>query len=635
MNIRCMNCMEEYSDEFEICPHCGYIRGTEPEEVYHLWPETILNGRYIIGVVVGFGGFGITYKAWDAQLEKVVAIKEYFPSSLVNREEDNIHVRLYSDKGKDEYEKGLERFMDEARSTAKFSKHPNIVNVFEYFEENGTAYIVMEYLEGLSLKNYIRENGDCIDYETAINISLSVIEALRSIHKEKILHRDISPDNIFICIPDKIKVIDFGAARISDEEQERTRSIVLKPGYAPPEQYRSKSKQGPWTDIYALGATLYHMVTGFAPEESSNREAGTVIKEPKEINLDIPDFLNNTIMMAMSINPELRFQNVDQMEEALLEQRKVTSLAENLRRRKKKRIITISIAAAIIMIGTIVSLFIFNRMKFDAELKPATVTVWIPQDDEGSEEQFLSRIEKFKQDYPHIEVEVTCIPHDEYYQRIAEAAKDDKLPTLFVSTYVDSTVLDETVKLDDVFKVADKNELFYMNDYKKYFPDRNQVPTGLNISMIYRNDKVEIISEENSYDIFLNDESKYYISGTDKYSDIQNNMGGKYSLSLDFPDECINACFVESWSVSDDVNHDEQAAGMRIISYLLGETGQDVYYVQDNNGVPLNKNVFKEYIDVNYELEILKDIMNKVVFDKSELFKIQDKCDVEYKLLNN
>ena len=459
MYIRCMNCMSEYDDKYEICPHCGFIRGTKPKEIYHLKPETILNGRYIIGVVVGYGGFGIIYKAWDAQLEKVVAVKEYFPSVLVNRAEDNIYVRLYSDKGREEFNKGLERFIDEAKSTAKFSKHPNIVNVFDFFEENGTAYIVMEFLDGISLKKFIKENGN-VDYNMAVNTTLSVLDALKAIHKEKILHRDISPDNIFLCIPDKVKVIDFGAARISDEEAEKTRSIILKQGYAPPEQYRRKSKQGPWTDIYALGATLYNMVTGVTPDEASDRVVDDELKEPKVLRPDIPEYLNNTIMTAMSVNPELRFQNASQMKDAILEQKKVTTLAENLRRRKRKRFVTISIAAVIILIGTFISLFIYDRIKFDAKLKPATVTVWLPfEEGDDAEAQFLNRLENFKKDYPHIDVEIRSIPKDEYEKVIMDAAINDELPTLFVSTYADERIMEETVELDEVFRVAKKDDL--------------------------------------------------------------------------------------------------------------------------------------------------------------------------------
>ena len=154
---------------------------------------------------------------------------------------------------------------------AKFSQHANIVNVYDYFEANNTAYIVMEYMDGISLKDYLKKMGGKVSPAAALEIIRPVMEALKAIHAEGVVHRDISPDNIFILKNGQVKVLDFGAARLSVGDEEKTLSVVLKPGYAPPEQYRSKSRQGPFTDIYALGATLYRMLTGMAPEESVDR----------------------------------------------------------------------------------------------------------------------------------------------------------------------------------------------------------------------------------------------------------------------------------------------------------------------------------------------------------------------------
>lgn len=638
MRIRCMQCMELYDDEYEVCPHCGFLRGTEPTEIYHLKPETILHERYCVGVVVGFGGFGITYKAWDMQLEKVVAVKEYYPSGLVNRAPDGIHVRLYAEKAKPEFELGLERFLEEARSTAKFGQHPNIVNVYDFFEEYGTGYIIMEYLDGISLKEYLRMSGGKLDIDTSTNVLLSVIEALKVIHKEKILHRDISPDNIFICIPDKIKLIDFGAARISDGEKEKTMSIVLKPGYAPPEQYRSKSKQGPWTDIYALGATMYQMVTGEIPTESVNRVVEDDVKEPSEINPEIPESLNNAIMMAMALNQDLRFQNVNQFEEAILHQRKVLSLKADLKRRKRRRLIWTSIIVGVIGIGIAVSSFVYNKMKFNAELKEATVEVWIPVDSDStlySEESFRKRIQNFEQDYPHITVNVQEVPSDQYYEKLQSAAEADALPDLFMSTGASKELLACTSKLDDVFKVVDEEEYYLLEQYEDYFPEKTQMPTGLKIAVGFKS-KLDTTGHSNDFQSFINGESLYYVATTGSdYVDVQNEFAGRYDIIIDLPklETGIQACFTETWSVSNQGDSDEQAAATRIICYLLSETSEDIFYVQNEGGTPLNKKVFNDYIDVNWEIEEIRNYVDGFVIDKENLFDLKKYCDEEHETL--
>lgn len=634
MKIRCMNCMETYDDEYEICPHCGYVIDTEPDEIYQMKAGVILHDRYKVGVVVGFGGFGITYKAWDTQMDKVVAIKEYFPSSLVNRDIDGIGVNLYSEKNREEFDKGLIRFLEEGKRTAMFGEHPNIVNVYDLFQENDTGYIIMEFLDGVSLKDFILLNDGRIDTDTAIDILLSVITALKSMHKEKILHRDISPDNIFICLNKKIKLIDFGAARISNEE-EKTMSVVLKPGYAPPEQYRNKSIQGPWTDIYALGATMYYAITGVVPDESVDRMVNDEIKHPKELNPEVPDFIDTALMVAMALTPELRFQNVTQFEEAILHQRKVRTVEEDLKRRKKTRLVVAGIVSAVLLMGIFISVGIYNKIKFDAELEPTTILVWIPapKGELSAEEQnFYSRITQFQTDYPHIEIEVEVIPEDRYYNRLIEASDKGKLPDLFVSTFASDEVLVNTTGLDDVFNAVDKEDLYLLSDYKNFFSEKNQMPTGVDIAVVYESEVAESAVGENSIEAFLAEEDRYLVAGTSDYSYIQSNFGGKYKILIDdvYGDGKIQACFVDAWSVSKQSGDEEQVAAKRVIAYLLGEAAQDVYYNQDANGTPLNKSCFDNYININWELKEIGMYMEDIQVNDENLFELDDVCKEKY-----
>lgn len=283
-----------------------------------LKPGVILKERYKIEEVIGAGGFGITYRAWDPLLQSYVAIKEYYPSGIATRSADSSKVCVPVGQEQREYHRGRIRFLKEAQDVARFQSEPNIVSIYDYLEENDTAYMVMEYLHGCTLKQYIREHGGRLDTDHILHICLSVLDALAVVHKAGMIHRDISPENIFICEDLTVKLIDFGAAKQVYLHGEQTMSVVLKPGYAPPEQYAKKDKQGPWTDIYALGATLYFAATGEKPEESFGRVLEDTIKPVCEVNPEIPRAMSQVIMRAMSVKIEDRYQTVEAMREALL-----------------------------------------------------------------------------------------------------------------------------------------------------------------------------------------------------------------------------------------------------------------------------------------------------------------------------
>lgn len=284
-----------------------------------LKPGVILKERYKIEEVIGAGGFGITYRAWDPLLQSYVAIKEYYPSGLATRSADSSKVCVPVGREQREYHRGRIRFLKEAQDLARFQSEPNIVSIYDYLEENDTAYMVMEYLYGCTLKQYIREHGGRLSTDYILHICLSVLDALAVVHASDMIHRDISPENIFICEDMTVKLIDFGAAKQVYLDGEQTMSVVLKPGYAPPEQYAKKDKQDPWTDIYALGATLYFAATGEKPEESFGRALEDTIKPVCVVNLEIPMYLSKVIMQAMSVKIENRYPTVEAMREALLD----------------------------------------------------------------------------------------------------------------------------------------------------------------------------------------------------------------------------------------------------------------------------------------------------------------------------
>ena len=280
------------------------------ENLYCLQKGTRLIGRYTIEGVLGQGGFGITYLGMDELHKKKVAIKEFFPQGIVTRNieyEDTVTVTLVGEK--ENYDKGKERFLKEAQTMAMFSKDKGIVKALDFFEINNTAYIVMEYLEGVTLKQYLRENKR-IAAEDLVELLVPLIEALDEIHSQGLIHRDISPDNIMVLSDGRIKLMDFGAARDYTEFGEKSLSIVLKPGYAPPEQYQTHGVQGPWTDIYALCATMYKCITGENPPDAIERVMDDHLKKISAFGIPVLPQIEEAIIKGMSVAANDRYQNV-------------------------------------------------------------------------------------------------------------------------------------------------------------------------------------------------------------------------------------------------------------------------------------------------------------------------------------
>ncbi|MCO7154112.1 serine/threonine protein kinase [Anaerobutyricum hallii] len=299
------------------------------ENLHCLRKGTRLIGHYTIEGVLGQGGFGITYLGIDELHEKKVAIKEFFPQGIVTRNieyQDTVTVTFVGEK--DNYEKGKERFLKEARTMAKFSKDEGIVKALDFFEINNTAYIVMEYLEGITLKQYLRENQR-IAPEDLIELLVPLIESLDEIHSQGMIHRDISPDNIMVLPDGRIKLMDFGAARDYTEFGEKSLSIVLKPGYAPPEQYQTHGIQGPWTDIYALCATMYKCITGENPPDAIERVMDDSLKKISEFGIVIPPQEEAAIIKGMSVSAKDRYQDIKDFCEDLYGGYEEISVSEN------------------------------------------------------------------------------------------------------------------------------------------------------------------------------------------------------------------------------------------------------------------------------------------------------------------
>ncbi len=313
----CLGCMEEKGAS-QTCPHCGYEEGAAPKSALHLPPGTVLQDKYLLGRVLGQGGFGITYLAWDMTLDLKLAIKEYFPLGIASRSSGQPSMEMPTGELKEHYSFGLERYLKEAKTLARFSEHPNIVTVRDFFEANNTAYIVMNYIDGRTMEEYLKSAGGKITYSHALKVMMPVLDALKEMHREGILHRDISPDNIFIGNDGRVILIDFGAARQEMREKSKSFSVILKAGYAPEEQYRSRGSQGPWTDIYAAGGTLYRCITGEIPPEAVDRLIEETLIPPSHFGIEISETSENALLKALAVKANDRYQTVREFQEGLI-----------------------------------------------------------------------------------------------------------------------------------------------------------------------------------------------------------------------------------------------------------------------------------------------------------------------------
>lgn len=279
---------------------------------------TILPHNYIIEKVLGEGGFGITYSGYSHFTEEKIAIKEYFPGEIAYRHfesEDSFSVVPYAE-AKKTFEKGRLHFRKEASILKEFHDLNSIVSVRDVIEANGTVYLVMDYIDGITLKQYVKENGT-LSFEELLPLMTPVIQALIQIHQKGLIHRDISPENIMIGTDNQLHLIDFGAASFENGHIDKTMTVILKSGYAPPEQYLSDGKQGAWTDIYALCATMYFLLTGFAPTESLRRIQKDDLL-PLAANANISSWQAAAIEKGMNLSAADRYQNMEALYQSFI-----------------------------------------------------------------------------------------------------------------------------------------------------------------------------------------------------------------------------------------------------------------------------------------------------------------------------
>ena len=666
-NELCMNCFS-VKGPYEVCRYCGYVEGTPPEQPHYLRPGTVLKGHFIVGTAIGVGGFGITYKCYDATLGVIVAIKEFFPVGLVNRSPGEMKVGLLSGEKEKQYKNQIKRFLMEAQSIAQFGKANDIVNVFDYFEENNTAYIVMEYIDGVLLKDYLEKQG-ALSPDIAMTIIEPVVEALKKIHASGIIHRDISPDNIFIAGEDSVKVFDFGAAILNDESGAKEGEKVIKVGYSAPEQYRDSAGQGYFTDIYSIGAILYQMITGQKPIESTEREYKDELKSPLELGFDIEPNLDRAIMEALAVQPALRFQGIQQFDDAINGKRKAEYPKVKLCIRKRKRIMVACMSLLALAAIGVGGLFFNNKIKHsdklyneNAKIEKATdIVVWVDNDKmKDTVEKTVSRAnmkvksavkstktsdggqftKEQKAENPKITVEVKNISdkNSGYKDMDAalKAAKNgkEKYPDMIQTDDITDITSGEKKMVslkDNVYAMLNLRDYSYMSAYSKYYPDMKQMPTSFDIVLMYALKDIQTSRDKKSLmeSRWYGKDGDYDNCKTVELDEILKNAGsGSESVYIDRKYRTLLSLYQNSTDVNSDGTWDSSDEDIKSSIKQFDDVSADtVSWLKDKN------NYGKKQFESNSE-NYLKgiNIISGIEYRK-ELYKTQAAESDGYRLL--
>ncbi len=342
----CPGCFQE-KGQASICPHCDYDERESRSSIYLRFRTPLAGGKYIVGRDLGAGGFGVTYLAFETQLEILVAIKEYLPRDLVGRDVTGISIETHGRQEKELFHQGIEDFLDEARRVASLD-HVCIVKVREFFKDNGTAYMVMDHYPGCTLSEYARTRGR-LSEETARRLMMPILDGLRTeVHRQGLFHRDISPQNIMVQGGPPI-LIDFGAARRALRERSRSLTVQFKPGFAPIEQYQRKGRLDSRTDIYACAAVLYWMVTGTVPPSSIDRIGDDDLEPPDRLVRGLSPHFCRATMAGLAVDAQDRPQTIEELQQLL-------TATEEPKERPTRRFLLAAMPLAAALILTVVGL---------------------------------------------------------------------------------------------------------------------------------------------------------------------------------------------------------------------------------------------------------------------------------------
>lgn len=633
----CFKCFQLKGD-FDVCPYCGYVEGDKLSEAYQLKPGTVLQNRYIVGVVLGTGGFGITYKAYDKNMGAVVAIKEFYPEGLVNRSPSSCKVGIFQGEQEKEFYKQKEKFTTEARNMARFSNEQDIVNVMDFFEANNTVYIVMEYIKGRLLKNVLRTEQ--LEKEQWEGYMVAILKAVKKIHDAGILHRDISPDNIFLTGKESVKIFDFGTAKFPDESEDGKEIPVVKSGYTPPEQYASAKEQGPTIDVYSVGAVFYEMLAGEKPLEAPARKISDKLREPSYHNPKVEERLDNVILKAMALNPKLRFQSIDEFLDAIVNKKRFDRPEVEMRKRKRHKNLAITAAVMIplLVVGTLVTyeyLLSSNKGLNLSRIKEDRVKVWLLEKEYDEDITTLLK-NNMEKECNNITLDIEEIPFNEYEEKIKEAVENDSLPDVFCTDFMSKEELEgHCMSMDKLYYSLSAEEYLFLDTME----NKLEIPTGWQIGVYYENsgkasgNEMAFADQPTSFTDFGDLESEVgTVAGDLSYMDDVREVTIEKMPPVDFAvspyekDDRIQGCFTSCYGVNANASDNVQEAGMVVLSMMLNNSLQSAMYMGAETDLPINKNIYDEYQD--YKMGTYLSFLKNYDTEDIEINDTQDMCSL-------
>ena len=534
----------------------------------------------------------------------------------------------------------------------KFKTNPNVCAGYDWFEENNTAYIVMEYIDGINVRDFMQTNDNKLDLESTKWIARQVMNALKDIHAKGYVFRDLTPDNIMITTDydenghNIVKLIDFGAAvNINTTVDTAHDDVILKPGYAPIEQYVTGGILGSYTDIYALGASIYRMLSGLVPYEATDRNKEDCLEHLVDIDDTIPEYIDRSVMKAMAIDKKIRFQTVEDFEKAFINEQEVMYPEEELAklRRRKKVFFVLLIVICLVLAGVL----FYVKQKRDVGIKNITVkkdqiTVMLPYQEENDKKLMSEVIADYEKVNEQITVKVEFVKEDEYYQTLSEK---EKLPTVFLTD--GSMATNKLCDLNELLDSMNLDNYYFFEENRDQF--KKAIPLGYDAAVCYVNTAMgdedgifkesqvneqvafnedyakTLASKKKNYknkDDFLNEQVAYYIGNISEWDEIAEKFPGHWSAKA--YTSTLKVRYGDFVAISNEASSNQQNAGMLFIYELLTDLAQNNTYIQ-NGGIdllPVNEETCEIFFKTHSDFDFIEEIEEAKVYgfieDKKE-----------------